>query len=182
MTYPLVTPRLRIRPLALEDVPSFVAYRQNPDVARYQSWETSYAEANAVELVESQIGVDVPADGEWLQLAIHERETGVHVGDLALHSVSDEESVYEIGYTIAPAHQGQGFAREAASRLLEFLFTENRATSVIAMTDTRNAPSIRLLEALGFEHVPSKGFTEEFKGETVDVDYFELTREGNRDD
>lgn len=182
MQFPLLTARLSIRPLALEDVPSFVAYRQDPDVARFQSWETSYSEANAVELVESQIGVDLPAEGNWLQLAIHERESGVHVGDLALHTVSGEESVYEIGFTIAPAYQGRGFAREAASRLLEFLFTENRASSVIAMTDTRNVPSIRLLKTLGFEQVPSKGFSEEFKGETVDVDYFELAREENLDD
>lgn len=34
----IVTERLELRLLAHEDVPAFVAYRRDPDVARYQSW------------------------------------------------------------------------------------------------------------------------------------------------
>ena len=36
----LTTSRLTIEPLAAADIPEFVAYRQRPDVARYQSWAT----------------------------------------------------------------------------------------------------------------------------------------------
>ena len=47
----IVTQRLVLRPLQLDDAPAFAAYRSDPDVARYQSWDTSYAPADAEQLV-----------------------------------------------------------------------------------------------------------------------------------
>ena len=171
--YPLVTDRLSIEPLAMRDLAAFVAYRQNSDVARYQSWDTSYSEEQAVALIDDQAGVLLPAKGEWLQLAVHSKESGQLLGDLAVHRIADEESAFELGFTMAPEHQGKGYAREAAAKLLDYLFTSAGAQKVIACTDRRNESSMRVLLALGFEAVPEKTWTEEFKGETVTVDYFE---------
>jgi RimJ/RimL family protein N-acetyltransferase len=42
----IVTERPLLRPLQLEDVPAFAAYRRDPDVARYQSWDTAYSQAD----------------------------------------------------------------------------------------------------------------------------------------
>jgi RimJ/RimL family protein N-acetyltransferase len=176
MQFPLLTERLSIRPLSLEDVDTFVEYRQDPAVARFQSWEPSYSRDDALSLISSQVGVNHPAEGEWLQLAIHLRASGEHVGDLALHTLANDESAFELGFTIASPHQGLGYAREAATRFIQYLFSDVAAQKIIAMTDSRNASSIALLRALGFEHRPSHRFSEEFKGELVDVDYFENFR------
>lgn len=173
MQYPLLTERLSIRPLSLADVETFVHYRQDPAVARFQSWDSTYSRDNAIELVESQEGVEIPANGDWLQLAIHRHVSGEHVGDLALHAVAHDKSIFEIGFTIASPHQGLGYAREAAGRLIQHLSSDVAARTIIAMTDSRNVSSIKLLRALGFEHRPSQSFSEEFKGEMVDVDFFE---------
>ncbi len=43
------TARLRLRRFAEADLPAFIAYRNDPDVARYQSWE-GISEAEAVAL------------------------------------------------------------------------------------------------------------------------------------
>jgi RimJ/RimL family protein N-acetyltransferase len=37
----IVTERLLLRLLGPEDVPAFAAYRSDPEVARYQSWDSS---------------------------------------------------------------------------------------------------------------------------------------------
>lgn len=175
MPFPLLTQRLTIEPLALSDLATFVSYRQSPEIARYQGWDTNYSLTQATELIESQIGVVMPAPGEWLQLAIRNRFTGELIGDLALHALEDDDCAFEIGFSISLPHQRQGLAKEAAASLVSYLFTEIKAKKIIAQTDRRNAPSIALLQSLGFQMDPSKRLTEEFKGEEVTVDYYSQT-------
>ena len=175
MSYPILTERLGIRPLAMVDLDTFVAYRQDPDIARYQGWDIAFSINQAIDLIESQAGSVLPVKGEWLQLAIHFLETQAHVGDLAIKSVEDEDSVFEIGFTIAKPHQGQGFAKEATSKLMSHLVLEAGAKKFIATTDSRNSASIKVLAAMGFQKNDSKSWTELFKNEVVTVDYFELS-------
>lgn len=175
MKYPWVTQRLSIEPLGFDDLAAFVAYRQDPEIARFQSWEITYSEKQATDLIESQAGVLMPSPGKWLQLALHDKVTGELVGDLALHASEANESEFEIGFTIAKEKQRQGFALEAASQLIDYLFSEFRATKIIAQTDRRNIGSIELLKALGFQKDPEKRWTEHFKGEDVVVEYFFIT-------
>lgn len=174
MPYPLLTERLSIAPLGHQDVDAFVGYRQDPEIARFQSWDTGYSREQALALVDSQVGVTLPAAGDWLQLAVHQRETGELLGDLALHSLEESPGEFELGFTLARQHQGHGYAREAAARLIGYVFDEVGATKMVATTDQRNASSIRLLMNLGFYQVPAKTWTEQFKGELVTVNFFEL--------
>jgi aminoglycoside 6'-N-acetyltransferase len=177
MPFPLLTPRVSIEPLTLRNVDEFVRYRQDPEIARYQSWDTNYSLQHGIDLVQSQLDVVLPTPGNWLQLAIHDRGVGELLGDLAPHTIDIAELSFEIGFTLATQHQGNGIGREAASRLLDFLFDEVGATSVGAHCDSRNSPSIALLLALGFENHPSESATELFKDESIVVDFFETTRQ-----
>lgn len=173
MAFPLVTERLSISPLERADLTSFVSYRRDPEVARYQSWEPSYSTDQGLELVGSQVSFERLEIDDWLQLGVRERDTHRLVGDLAIHKLV-EPAEFEIGFTFAKSDQGKGYAFEAASRLIQFLFDEAHATKVIATPDSRNSKSISLLEKLGFIANPSKSWVEEFKGQTVTVDFFEL--------
>ena len=173
--YPLLTPRLSIEPLGRHDIDAFAAYRQDPEVARYQSWEPSYSTADATRLVESQAGVTLPVPGEWLQLGVRARDTGALVGDVAVHTREDANATFELGFTVAREHQGNGFGREAVGRAIEFLFDEVGAVRILASCDRRNTASQRLLSALGFEPQPDRSWTEEFKNEWIEMDEFELS-------
>ena len=175
MPFPLVTARLSISPLELSDLDVFVEYRQDPEIARFQSWDVDFSKEQGLELIQSQVGIEFPGLGDWLQLGVREISTGKLLGDLALHAL-EEEHRYEIGFTLAKTHQGTGFAKEAAAKLLEFLFFEKNALSVEAATDRRNLASINLLKSLGFPQVPSRSWDEEFKDETVTVDVFQIHR------
>ena len=172
MPYPLETPRLSIRPLSAQDLDSFVSYRQDPAVARFQSWETTYSKQQGLDLLRGQLGVEVPKVSDWLQLAAIDKQSGALLGDVAIHNVSG--TCFELGFTISPLHQGRGIAKEAVARVIKFLTEEVGVRELIASTDSRNEPSKRLLNALGFSNQASKGWQEEFKGEAVSVDYFNL--------
>ena len=177
MVYPLLTERLSIEPLTMADLDDFVAYRQDPEIARFQSWDSTYSKEQGMDLIESQTDALVPAPGQWLQLAIHEKSSGKLVGDLALHAIQGSSMEFEIGFTIARKNQSQGFATEAAARLLTFLFSEIGATKVIAQPDSRNTASRKLLRTLGFDLDESSSWVEKFKGEEVKVEYFVLTNQ-----
>lgn len=173
MDYPLLTNRLSIEPLGKRDIEAFVRYRQNPEIARYQSWSPDYSQSQAQELVDSQAGKLLPESGEWLQLAIHLLKTGELIGDLALHSVEGESNCFEIGFTINEMHQGNGYAFEATSKLLAVLTILHGAKRFFASADSRNYASLKLLDNLGFNHDPSRDWEEVFKDELVSVSFFE---------
>ena len=148
----LQTGRLVLRRFAPGDAPRFAAYRSDPDIARYQSWDAPYP----IERAEAFIGwlqarhPDEP--GEWYQLAIADRAApDVLLGDCGFRSRLDDPALVDIGFTLSPAAQGHGFATEAIGELLRYLFEERVKHKVCADCDTRNAGSWRLLERLGFE-------------------------------
>ena len=82
----ITTERLLLRPFQIDDLGTFVAYRSDVEVARYQSWEPTYSMADAESFLDSQIGLVFGAPGEWMQLAITDRDAGTVYGDCAVHS------------------------------------------------------------------------------------------------
>ena len=104
----IVTERLRLRPFGAHYLAAFVAYRSQPDVAQYQSWDTSYSMVDAERFLASQRDVELGAPGAWVQLAAVDRRSGTLCGDCAVRVVADQPATAEVGVTFAPAHQGSG--------------------------------------------------------------------------
>ncbi len=144
----LETPRLRLRHFRDADLALFMAYRNDPEVARYQGWEgISEPEARAFLQEQKEIQPSVP--GQWFQIAVELKETGMLVGDCALKIEEHDERQAEIGYTLSRAYQGRGIASEAVSCVLEYAFVTLGLHRVIAITDCENVASVALLERLG---------------------------------
>jgi RimJ/RimL family protein N-acetyltransferase len=175
-TYPLTTTRLRITPLTAQDAAAFVAYRQDPRVARWQGWEPSYSAADAAELIASQPAGDLPEPGGWLQLAIRNAVTGELYGDVAVHALEDLSDTFEIGITLAVASQHRGIAAEALNRILDHLFVDVNAHRVTANCDTRNAAVAKLLRTAGLRKESSQIDLEYFKGEWITLDGYAILR------
>ena len=140
--------RLILRRFEDSDLVSFVAYRNDPEVARYQSWD-SFEEREARAFIREVESAQPGVPGGWFQFALESKETGDLVGDCALQVDGQEHYRAEIGYTLARDHQGQGFASEAVSRLLDYAFDVLGLHRVIAIADCRNKPSWALLERVG---------------------------------
>ena len=144
----LETSRLIIRRFAAVDLAALLAYRNDPEIARYQSW-VSYTEEEARDFVHEQAVAEPGIPGEWFQFAI-EAKAGVGlIGDCALKIDAHDHRLGEIGFTLARHQQGHGYAREAVSRVLDFAFAELGLHRVVAITDCRNHPAVALLEKLG---------------------------------
>ncbi len=142
------SPRLLLRRLAARDLAEFLAYLNDPLVARYQSWE-SYTERQAREQIERQQTAEPGRPGGWFTFAAELKETRALVGHVALGVKADDPRQAEIGFTFARAQQGRGLAREAAGRVLDYAFGVLGLHRVVAVTDCENVRSAALLERLG---------------------------------
>lgn len=146
---PLRTSRLLLRRLRESDLASFLAYHNDPEINRYQSWpELSEPQARAFLGQQSEQQAGIP--GQWLQLGIELRSSGEHIGDCALLVLADDPRQGEIGYTVARPHQGRGYATEAVRGLLRYAFGALGLHRIRAVVDCANIPSYLLLERLGF--------------------------------
>lgn len=144
----LQTARLRLRRFAAADLPAFVAYRNHPDVARYQSWD-GFTSEQAISFLEEQQALEPGSPGRWFQFAIELKQDGRLIGDCALHVNSADQRLGEIGFTLAPDFQGQGYATEAAGRVLQYAFEQLGLHRISAITDCRNTAANALLQRLG---------------------------------
>jgi RimJ/RimL family protein N-acetyltransferase len=160
---------LVIAPLAAGDIPAFVAYRRDPDVARYQSWSPEFSEADAGRLLEAQAGRDFPEAGGWMQFALRSA-SGELLGDLAVHVFDDQPDTYELGATVSPASQGSGVARAALAAAIDHLVVVRGAHRVILTLDERNEPMRRVCAALGLRHEGTARDADWFKGEWTTVE------------
>jgi RimJ/RimL family protein N-acetyltransferase len=177
----IVTERLVLRLLQAEDVPAFAAYRRDRDVARYQSWDASYTEADGERLVAAQQGVEFAEPGPWVQVAAIDRATGELCGDCAVRVVTDQPRTAEVGVTLAPGRQGSGLASEALGAVVRRLFEQHDIHRVFAQADDRNDAVHRLLERLGFRCEARLVEADWFKGEWATLrTYATLHREWAR--
>lgn len=154
-----------VRMMRSPDLAAFVAYRNDPEVARYQAWEVPYPTERGVALIAAQDVLDQPVIGQWTQLAID--HDGITVGDLALY-LHDDGARAEIGFTLATEHQGRGYAREAAAALVDALFHHTGVHRIEASLDPANIASMRVLEAIGMQYECLARGAFEWRGEWVD--------------
>ncbi len=87
--------------------------------------------------------------GKWL---VELRADGAPLGWVELGKLSGpDRDDLQVGYEFAPAHWGQGYAREAVARILQYAFEELRLERIGAIARPVNAASVRLLERFGFQ-------------------------------
>ncbi|GAC1549544.1 MAG: GNAT family protein [Herpetosiphon sp.] len=142
------TKRLCLRRFNASDLATLMAYRNDPLVAMYQSWEamsTREAHALIVEMQTTEPGVPGPG----FQFAVTLKATGVHIGDCFLKVHDDDPRQGELGYTLARCHWGNGFGSEAAQAVIKYCFVTLKLHRIIAVADSRNSASVALLERIG---------------------------------
>jgi RimJ/RimL family protein N-acetyltransferase len=162
----LSTPRLVLRRFGPDDAEEFAAYRSDPTIARYQSWEAPVPLAAAQALV-AEFAVGDPEAPGWFQYAIASQSELALVGDVGVN-LHENLMQAEIGFTVAARFQGRGYATEAVGRLLDHLVGDRGLHRVSAECDARNLGSARLLERLGFRREGCRLEHTWIKGEWTD--------------
>jgi RimJ/RimL family protein N-acetyltransferase len=146
----LHTQRLLLRNFTASDLEAFLAYRNDPEVAKFQSWSLPYTHEKGEAFIREMQDMHAPKQGDWLQLALELKETGALIGDVAFGVKKEDIRQCSVGFTIASAHWKCGYATEAMTALLDYLFEDVDMHRVVADCDTDNIGSWKTLEKLGF--------------------------------
>lgn len=141
------TERFVIRRLVMTDKEPLFAYRSLPDVCKFQSWRPVHIE-QVEAFIKKNAEVVPNTPNTWMQLAVC-LPNGIMIGDIGVHFLEDSMQT-EIGYTLNPAYQGCGYATEAVSAILDYLFCTLNKHRITASVDPDNLRSIILLKRIGF--------------------------------
>ena len=170
---PQSTERLILRRFFDLDLERFLAYRQDPQVARLQGWSMLSA-AEGLSFINEMQTAAIGIPSEWFQIAIAHKQSNLLIGDIGIQVYTGDLTTVEVGFTLNRQEQGKGYAREAVSALIHSLFKLGSINKIVAITDSRNESSIRLLKRLGMRL--SNSVEVEFKGEWCVEQTFELDR------
>ena len=165
-TYPVTTPRLRLRPLTADDIDALLVYRGREDVVRYVPFEPMAREAIA-DRVANQWVSELAEEGQVMILGVELKESGALIGDVMLRWVSREHRCGEIGYVLNPSDSGHGYATEAAQAVLRLGFEGLGLHRIVAGLDERNDASAAVARRLGLRLEARLVESEFFKGEWV---------------
>ena len=160
---PLETPRLHLEPVLRRHAPllfealsdeSIYAYIPNdpPSSVAYLA-----ARFERLESRQSPDGLEV-----WLNWVMRVKATSRCVG--LVQVTIRPEGLALLAYELTQAFRGQGFASEACAAVIAEVFEHYAVTAIVAYVDTRNVPSMRLLERLGFSRGEYISRADYFKG------------------
>jgi RimJ/RimL family protein N-acetyltransferase len=143
------TDRLVLSGWRRDQLGDLVRLHGDPEISRYLSasgepWSQGKCAAwleTWIELFESQ---------RMGKLRVTRKSDGALVGraGFGLHVPTGEP---EIGYALYREYRGQGYATEASIALRDWIFRATAWDHFIGFADVRNAPSIRILRAIGME-------------------------------
>ncbi len=172
----LRTTRLLLRPLSAQDAASFHRLINDWEICR--------------RLPDAPFPYPAPLAAAWIaaadeartakraeQFALVEAQSGALLGVAGLRLAKGQKRA-ELGYWLGRAHWGQGYALEAARRLVAWGFAALPIEQITAMTAADHDASIAILHRLGF--APSSKGETEFScrpGQKLPVKYFTLARE-----
>ncbi len=176
----LISPRLRLRALTLQDAEAIYDYFSQDIVTEYYDLETFTCLQEAEHLI--QIWHARFTQQTSLRWGIVLQETNKLIGTCGLHHFSMENSRAELGYELHPAYWQQGLMTEALEAVLEYGFKTFNLHRIEAFIDPANDASLGLLQKLGFE---SEGILRDYffeKGRFVNAQILSKLNTSQTDD
>ncbi|HYD87268.1 MAG TPA: GNAT family N-acetyltransferase [Vitreimonas sp.] len=159
LDHPLFTPRLKLAPVTAEMAEAARAGQAAFAGVIGADAPADWCQASLGLVARSIAHVWGPAAAPTRAIAIHRGE-GVVVGDVRFEPSLRAAREFEIGYGIARSRRRQGYAVEAAGAVIDWLFDEAGAETILAGCDAANLASVRTLRRLGFwlDSNPGKTF------------------------
>src|SRR5262245_24784878 len=134
------TERLRLRLWRDEDLAPFAALNTDQTAMRFMPGVMT-AEESAAMVERIRAHFDANGFGLW---AVEAPGVAPFVGFVGLQRVGFEAHftpAVEIGWRLAPAHWGKGYASEAAATALRFGFEKLNLDQIVSFTVAANKPS-----------------------------------------
>jgi ribosomal-protein-alanine N-acetyltransferase len=168
----LPTPRLWLRALRPADLDDLYAYASDPEIDRYTPW-IHYASRDEARADLDHFLAEYERDGlgAW---GIEHRASSRLIGIINTSLPHPHHRRVEMGYTIARAEWGQGFASEAAQALTAFCFDRLDLVRVEAVCLPANRASARVLTKIGMQFEGLLRHYQIWRGQPVDLEMYAM--------
>jgi len=175
----LVTDRLLLRPLNLDDVELLWPDISDPEISRFMAWEAHTDKGQTIEFVKGEIARREAGKGITWAILMNGNFCGIFsiIGLVRNHRALTFNKA-ELAYWLSRKYQGQGIMTEAGRRVLQFAFQELELHKLFVSHFSVNDASKNLIKRLGFRFVGEQ--LEEFQKNGVwydHVNYELLARE-----
>ncbi|MCF2127538.1 GNAT family N-acetyltransferase [Strepomyces sp. STD 3.1] len=108
---------------------------------------------------------------EWGVFVLVRTEDGRAVGGMGFHGPPDEDGRVEVGYDLAEAGRGHGYATEALRALSAWALAREEVTSVFATTEPANVASQAVITRAGFTRIAGDESDEGDEGDEGQLAY-----------
>ncbi|MGI9252141.1 MAG: GNAT family N-acetyltransferase, partial [Thermomicrobiales bacterium] len=150
MTGELATTRLRLVPVDARLADAVCASpRQAGDLLGLAVAEGFPFSPGMYRYVAPRVALAPETAGWYAWLAV-DPASGTIIGDGGFHGPPDDVGIAEIGYSIAPAWQGRGYATEMTGALIAWALPDPEVTAIRAETLSANLASQAILRRFGF--------------------------------
>jgi [ribosomal protein S5]-alanine N-acetyltransferase len=166
-----LTERLVLRPFEVGDALTVETLVGDAEVARTSLIPHPYPHGAALEWIQG--GYLATEEGRGYPLAMHKRQDNQLVGCMSL-LVSPEHQRGTLAYWVGRPYWGQGYATEAARRMVEFGFSELRLHRIAASALHTNRASTRVMEKAGLQYEGTLREDLLHWGVFEDIDYYGL--------
>jgi RimJ/RimL family protein N-acetyltransferase len=155
--FEICTDRLRIRSWRDDDFDAYAAMNADPRVMEFFPSVVSREESRA-RFARGNARLAARGYGMWPVEVIGGAPfigiVGLADPDFSAHFTP----AVEIGWRLAAAYWGSGYATEAARAVLAFGFERLVLPEIVSFTTTANVRSRRVMEKLGMRHAPDEDF------------------------
>ncbi|MFB6343785.1 GNAT family N-acetyltransferase [Saccharicrinis sp. FJH62] len=146
-----ITTRLLIRPVQIEDADFILALLNTEKFIQY------IGDRNVRSIEDAEKYIRDKMSGQFERLgfgnyAVIRKEDHKRIGTVGLYDREGLDAV-DIGFAFLPEYEGQGYALEAAEKILHAAFYDFNLPFVCAITTKDNYASQKLIEKLGLKYI-----------------------------
>ncbi|OXS75499.1 GNAT family N-acetyltransferase [Lysinibacillus sp. KCTC 33748] len=168
------TKRLYLRKMQMADAHSLFNIWSDPEVTKFMNITNFAHEEQAKEMIE--LFDQLAEEHKAIRLTIIEKESNEIIGSCGFNSFDEESATAEIGYDIAKAYWGKGYAPECISALMDYAFTTLNITKIEAKIEPGNSNSIKVVEKLNFTFEGTFQEYEESKESFYDINVYSFRK------
>jgi [ribosomal protein S5]-alanine N-acetyltransferase len=151
MKFVLETDRLKLRELIFQDALFIIELLNSPGWLQYIGDRGVQSEDQAQMYIQNGPIKSYLDNGFGLYL-VYEKSSGLPVGLCGLIKRETLDHP-DLGFAFLPEYMGKGYAFEAAKGVLEYAKSNLILNEIVAIVQSNNTSSIRLLNKLGFKFI-----------------------------
>ncbi len=170
--FPIVTPRLALRPVHRDDLRDLLEVNGDPEVTRflpYPAWKSVDDGAAWLERMNA-----LASTGTGQQLVVVRTADSKVIGTVLLFRYDEGSARLELGYVLGRQYWRQGLMREALAATCGHAFSAMGIRRIEAEVNPANGASGTLLQSLGFAREGRLRQRWVSRGEAYDTDFYGL--------